>query len=108
MYAGPRAFFYLNAMEKKNPTNPIYKVSVPTKIAVLIDGGFFIKRYNALYNSDKSKSAKEVTEDIYTLRMYHRGNLHCSLNRFAVCGTVKQRQISGTGRMRPRYRTPTR
>jgi uncharacterized LabA/DUF88 family protein len=48
-------------------------VSLPIKIAVLIDGGFFIKRYNHLYNKDKTKSPMEVSNDIYTLAHYHVG-----------------------------------
>lgn len=53
--------------------NPIYQVNTPTKIAVLIDGGFFIKRYNALYNKEKTKTAEEVADHIYTLAHNHVG-----------------------------------
>lgn len=32
----------------------------PQKIAVMIDGGFFIKRFNTLYNKDGKMSAADV------------------------------------------------
>lgn len=49
-------------------------VSTPVKVAVLIDGGFFIKRYNALYNKSKNKSPETVANDIYRLAHSHVGN----------------------------------
>ncbi len=45
----------------------------PVKVAVMIDGGFFIKRFNALYNKDKNKSAEEVVDMMYTMAMKHVG-----------------------------------
>lgn len=30
----------------------------PVKVAILIDGGFFIKRFNALYNQDKTMTGE--------------------------------------------------
>ena len=38
--AYPWAFFYANVMKKKSNLPPV-------KIAVLIDGGFFVKRFNS-------------------------------------------------------------
>lgn len=46
----------------------------PVKVAVLIDGGFFIKRFNALYNKDKQKTGEEVAEMLYTMAMKHVGS----------------------------------
>lgn len=46
----------------------------PVKIAVLIDGGFFVKRFNALYNKDKKMSGAEVAEHLYTMAHKHVGN----------------------------------
>lgn len=46
----------------------------PVKVAILIDGGFFIKRFNAQYNKDKTKSGEEVAELMYTMAMKHVGN----------------------------------
>jgi uncharacterized LabA/DUF88 family protein len=46
----------------------------PVKIAVLIDGGFFIKRFNALYNKDRKMSGKDVAECLYTFAHSHVGN----------------------------------
>lgn len=45
----------------------------PVKVAILIDGGFFIKRFNAQYNKDKRKSGEEVAELLYTMAMKHVG-----------------------------------
>lgn len=62
-------------MEKKvsNKTENSANFNIPVKIAVLIDGGFFIKRYNSLYNKEKLKTAEEVADDIYTLAHSHVG-----------------------------------
>lgn len=46
----------------------------PVKVAVLIDGGFFIKRFNTLYNKDKRKTGEEVAEMLYTMAMKHVGS----------------------------------
>lgn len=45
----------------------------PVKIAVLIDGGFFIKRFNTLYNKDKSMTGEQVADMLYTMAMSHVG-----------------------------------
>jgi len=53
----------------------IPRVATPIRVAVLIDGGFFIKRYNALYNKkDPKKTPEEVANDIYKLAHSHVGN----------------------------------
>ena len=59
-------------------TNPKRKyevscVTTPVKVAVLIDGGFFLKRYNSLYNKNKTKTAFDVANDIYRLALSHIG-----------------------------------
>lgn len=46
----------------------------PVKVAVLIDGGFFIKRFNSLYNKDRTMSGGEVAEMLYTMAMKHVGD----------------------------------
>lgn len=45
----------------------------PVKIAVLIDGGFFIKRFNQLYNKDGKMTGKQVADHLYTMAMKHVG-----------------------------------
>lgn len=45
----------------------------PVKIAVLIDGGFFIKRFNSIYNKDRKMSGKEVAAYLYTFAHKHVG-----------------------------------
>lgn len=46
----------------------------PVKVAILIDGGFFIKRFNSLYNKDKKMSGEDVAEKLYTMAMKHVGS----------------------------------
>ena len=43
----------------------------PQKIAVMIDGGFFIKRFNTLYNKDGKMSAADVANALYTMALYN-------------------------------------
>lgn len=45
----------------------------PVKIAVMIDGGFFVKRFRVLYDKDKQMSGTEVAEHLYTMAMRHVG-----------------------------------
>ena len=40
----------------------------------MIDGGFFVKRFNALYNKDKKMSGEEVAEHLYTMAHKHVGS----------------------------------
>lgn len=46
----------------------------PLKIAVLIDGGFFVKRFNSLYNKDRKMTGGQVADYLYTMAMKHVGN----------------------------------
>jgi len=46
----------------------------PVKVAVLVDGGFFIKRFNALYNKEKKMTGAEVANHLYTMALKHVGN----------------------------------
>jgi uncharacterized LabA/DUF88 family protein len=59
--------------KKSSSQNSIVNIALPIKIAIFIDGGFFIKRYNYLYNKNKTKSPEEVSNDIYTLAHHHVG-----------------------------------
>ena len=63
-------------MKKKENSFP------PVKIAVLIDGGFFVKRFNSLYNKDKKMTGAQVANHLYTMAMKHVGKSN-TLNRFA-------------------------
>lgn len=58
-------------MENKN-LYPIVS-HPPVKIAVLIDGGFFVKRFNSLYNKNRAMSGAEVAEYLYTMAHQHVG-----------------------------------
>ena len=46
----------------------------PTKIAVLIDGGFFLKRFNALYNKNRCLSAEEIADCMHSMALHMVGN----------------------------------
>ena len=46
----------------------------PVKIAVLIDGGFFVKRFNALYNKNHTMDGATVADYLYTMALKHVGS----------------------------------
>lgn len=46
----------------------------PVKVAILIDGGFFVKRFNNLYNKDRSMTGTQVADHLYTMAHAHVGN----------------------------------
>ncbi len=62
----PTLELFIFAMSKENNLPPV-------RIAVLIDGGFFVKRFNALYNKDRTMSGREVAEYLYTMAHKHVG-----------------------------------
>ena len=43
-------------------------------VAILIDGGFFLKRYFKLYKNPKTHTPAEVAKNLYTLAHRHVGN----------------------------------
>ncbi len=43
----------------------------PIKVAVMIDGSFFIKRYNHNWNRNKDHSAQQLVDNLYTLAHNH-------------------------------------
>lgn len=43
----------------------------PRRIAILIDGGFFIKRFNYLYNSERKMTGSQVADMMYTMALRH-------------------------------------
>lgn len=45
----------------------------PIKVAVLIDGGFFVKRFNALYNKDRKMTGEQVANCLYSMAHKHVG-----------------------------------
>lgn len=61
-------FLFIRMKRKNESSFP------PVKIAVLIDGGFFVKRFNHLYNKDKTMTGEEVADHLYTMAMKHVGN----------------------------------
>lgn len=50
------------------------KLLPPVKIAVLIDGGFFVKRFNQLYNKDRKMTGEQVADHLQTMAMKHVGD----------------------------------
>ena len=63
-YADPEAFFikYMPTNNSPKKRTDVPCVSTPVKVAVLIDGGFFIKRYNAMYNKSGRKLPQTVDD----------------------------------------------
>lgn len=45
----------------------------PVKIAVMIDGGFFVKRFRSRYDKERKMTGAEVAEHLYTMAMRHVG-----------------------------------
>lgn len=64
-YAYPRAFIFFYNMSKQ--------IFPPVKVAILIDGGFFVKRFNALYNINRDMTGAEVANHLYTMAHKHVG-----------------------------------
>ena len=60
-------------LSKKNNPSEIHFKNHPIKVAVMIDGGFFIKRYNHNQNRKKEHTAQEVVDYLYTLAHTHVG-----------------------------------
>lgn len=63
-YAYPGAFIFFIMSKQIFP---------PVKVAVLIDGGFFVKRFNALYNLTKEMTGADVANYLYTMAHKHVG-----------------------------------
>ena len=51
----------------------INHVNLPIRIAVLIDGGFFIKRFNHIWNKKRAMTPDDVANHLYTLAHSHVG-----------------------------------
>jgi len=49
-------------------------ISQPIRVAIMIDGGFIMKRYNALYNKGKKQDPQTVADALYALAHMHVGN----------------------------------
>lgn len=45
----------------------------PIKVAVLIDGGFFVKRFNALFNKNRELTGEQVANYLYVMAHKHVG-----------------------------------
>lgn len=59
---------------KRFETDPeINYINHPVKVAVLIDGGFFIKRFNYKWNKNRKMKPEEVANHLYTLAHNHVG-----------------------------------
>lgn len=69
-HAQPNAFFIFISMKKN--TSSSY-TETPIRVAILIDGGYFIKRYNAMYNKSGKKTAITIANDLYTISHSHVG-----------------------------------
>jgi len=50
------------------------------KTAILVDGGFFIKRYRAIYGRDQTTDPKLVAKSLYAMCMRHLQNRQQELN----------------------------
>lgn len=58
---------------RKQSEGEISYTNHPIRVAILIDGGFFIKRFNNQWNKDKKMSPQDVCNHLYTLAHSHVG-----------------------------------
>ena len=65
-HAFPKGLIFIYFMKRYQDT--------PIRIAVMIDGGYFIKRYKALYNKNNDKTPEIIANDMYKLAHCHVGN----------------------------------
>lgn len=73
-FSTPYSPYYMTTLKKPNKTRRVLARSkrLPsTKIAILIDGGFFVKRFNRLYNRDKTMNGADVAQHLYNLAFSH-------------------------------------
>lgn len=68
-YACPEVIFF----ETMGTKSEASYLSTPIRVAILIDGSFFIKRYNLLYDKPRAKTPKEIVNDLYTIAHSHVG-----------------------------------
>lgn len=60
--------------KKRFDNNPkINYINQPIRVAVMIDGGYFIKRYNFNWNKKGTATASDVANHLYTLAHSHIG-----------------------------------
>lgn len=57
----------------KNNSNQGKNNLPPVKVAVLIDGGFFVKRFNNVFNQSHSMTGEDVAKRLYTIAHSHVG-----------------------------------
>lgn len=62
-----------NSTRKSNCDPDINYISQPVRVAILIDGGYFIKRFNYNWNKEGKMTAEEVANHLYTLAHNHVG-----------------------------------
>ncbi|MDD4778380.1 MAG: NYN domain-containing protein [Fermentimonas sp.] len=62
-----------NIPSRTSKGEEINHVNLPIRIAVLIDGGFFIKRFNHNWNKNREMTPDEVANHLYTLAHSHVG-----------------------------------
>jgi len=60
-------------MENKSKHSPAKITLPPVRIAVLVDGGFFIKRYNAVFNEKRAMTGRQVAHELYKIAHKHVG-----------------------------------
>ncbi len=65
----PKAIFIYSLIMPHNKYT-----STPIRVAVMVDGGYFMKRYKTLYNKDRSKTPETIVKDLYTIAHSHVGD----------------------------------
>lgn len=66
-------------MTRKEPTTTIVVSACPT--AILVDGGFFLKRYPHLFKDGSNHDAKTIVKNLFTMALKHAEQDHGELYR---------------------------
>jgi len=64
------------------------------RTAVLVDGGFFIKRYRVLFPDGKNHDAKTIVENFYNIVMKHVENEYLYRIIYYDCRPFQKKLIS--------------
>ncbi len=73
-----------------------------TKIAVLIDGTFFLKRYRVVYQNGKNHTAAQIVKNLYNIAMRHVGDsslyrifyYDCNPLEKTVCNPISKKNLT--------------
>lgn len=75
-------------MSTKNSTDHLFAVK---PVAILVDGGFFLKRYSKCYQGGNDHAPKKVIQNMYTMLMSHVKNAKLYRILFYDCSPLDKK-----------------